>query len=82
MFYSIAIPGILQTWPGASIETELTTQTAYVSDAVARNARGERTSSSLERACTSVTMHKSTDSSDINAALSTGDAQVLDFGML
>ena len=82
MFYSIAIPGILQTWPGASIDTELTTQTAHVSNADAHTTRGGRTSSSLERAFTSVTMHKSTDSSDINAALSTGDAQVQDFGML
>jgi len=82
MFYSIAIPGILQSWPGASIDDELATQTAYDSGAVARTARGERTSSSLERTYTSMTMNKSTNSSDINTELSVGDAQVLDFGML
>ena len=82
MFYSIVIPGILQSWPGASIDDELATQTAYDSDAVARNARGERTSSSLERTYTSMTMNKSTNSSDINTELSVSDAQVLDFGML
>jgi RNA polymerase sigma-70 factor (ECF subfamily) len=82
MFYSIAIPGILQPWPGASTDNKLATQTARDSCAVARTAREERTSSSLERANTSMTMHKSRDSSDINTELSTSDAQVLDFGML
>ena len=82
MFYSIAIPGILQSWPGASIDDELATQTAYDSGAVARTAREERMSSSLERTYTSMTMNKSTNSSDINTELSVGDAQVLDFGML
>lgn len=82
MFYSIAIPGILQAWPGASIDNKLAAQTAHDSGAVARTARGERTSSSLERANTSMTMHKSRDSSDINTELSASDAQVLNFGML
>jgi len=82
MFYSIVIPGILQSWPGASIDDELATQTAYDSGAVARTARGKRTSSSLERTHTSMAMNKSTNSSDINTELSVGDAQVLDFGML
>ena len=82
MFYSIAIPGILQTWPGTSIDNELATQTAYDSGDVARTARGERKSSSLERTYTRMTMKKSTNSSDINTELSVGDAQVLDFGML
>ncbi|HYA98857.1 MAG TPA: RNA polymerase sigma factor [Ktedonobacteraceae bacterium] len=82
MFYSIAIPGILQAWPGASIDNELATQTAYDSGDVARTARGERKSSSLERTHTGMTMNKSTNSSDINTELSVSDAQVLDFGML
>jgi len=82
MFYSIAIPGILQSWPGASIDDELATHKVYDSRAVARTARGEQTSSSLERTYTSMTMNKSTNSSDINTELSVGDAQVLDFGML
>ena len=44
--------------------------------------RGERASQSRERAHTSMTMNKSTDSSDINTALSSSDVHVLDFGML
>jgi len=82
MFYSIAIPGILQAWPGTSIDNELATQTAYDSGDVAGTARGERKSSSLERTYTGMTMNKSTNSSDINTELSVSDAQVLDFGML
>ena len=82
MFYSIAIPGILQAWPGASNEDELTTQRVTDTGSVARTVRGGTTSSSLERAFTSVTMHKSTDSSHINTELSASDAQVLDFGVL
>ncbi len=82
MFYSIAIPGILQAWPGASIVNELSTQTAKDTGSVARAPRGERTSPYLERACTSMTMNRSTDSSDINTSLYTSGTQVLDFGML
>ncbi len=82
MFYSIAIPGILQAWPGASIDNELSSQTTNDTGSIVRTSQGERTSSSLERACTSMTINKSTDSSDINSALYSSDAHVLDFGML
>ena len=82
MFYSIAIPGILQAWPGASIDNEISSQTANDMVLLFSTSRGERTSSSRERACTSMTINKSTDSSDINTALYSSDAHVLDFGML
>ena len=82
MFYSIAIPGILQAWPGASINNEISSRSASDNGSVAIASRGERTSQSRERAHTSMTMNKSTDSSDVNTALYTSDVHVLDFGML
>ena len=82
MFYSIAIPGILQAWPGMSINDELSSQTATDTDSVARPSQGGRTSQSRERACTSMTINKSTDSSDINSSIYSSDVHVLDFGML
>src|SRR5437660_11201305 len=82
MVYSIAIPGILQAWPGTSINNEISSQTATDTGSVARTSRGGRTSKSRERAHTSMTMNKSTDSSDINTSLYSSDVHVLDFGML
>ena len=82
MFYSIAIPGILQAWPGASIDKEISSRSANDNGSAASASRGERTSQSRERAHTSMTMNKSTDSSNINTALYASDVHVLDFGML
>ncbi len=82
MFYSIAIPGILQAWPGTNINNELSSQTAIDTGPIARTSQGGRTSQSLERTNTSMTMNKSTDSSDINTPLYSSDVHVLDFGML
>src|SRR5260370_27410645 len=82
MFYSIAIPGILQAWPGASINNEISSRSANDNGSAAIASRGERTSPSRERAHTSMTMNKSTDSSDINTALYSSDVHVLDFVML
>src|SRR6266516_6762967 len=82
MFYSIAIPGILQAWPGASINNEISSRSANDNSSAASASRGKRTSQSRERAHTSMTVNKSTDSSDVNPALYTSDVHVLDFGML
>ena len=82
MFYSIAIPGILQVWPGANINKEMSSRSANDNGSAAIASRGERTSQSRGRAHTSMTMHKSTDSSDINTALYSSDVHILDFGML
>src|SRR5256884_1300032 len=82
MFYSIAIPGILQAWPGASIDKEISSRSANNNGSAAIASRRERTSQSRERAHTSMTMNKSTDSSDVNTALYASDVHVLDFGML
>src|SRR5205807_8961598 len=82
MFYSIAIPGILQAWPGASIHDEISSHSANEIGSVASLSTAQRTSQSRERACTSMTINKSTDSSDINTSLYSSDAHVLDFGML
>ncbi len=82
MFYSIAIPGILQVWPGANINKEISSRSANDNGSAAIASRGERTSQSRERAHTSMTMKKSTDSSDINTALYSSDVHILDFGML
>jgi RNA polymerase sigma-70 factor, ECF subfamily len=82
MFYSIAIPGILQAWPGVSIHNAISSRSAKDNDSAASASAGERWSQSRERAHTSMTMNKSTDSSDINSALYSSDVHVLDFGML
>src|SRR6266487_3655177 len=82
MFYSIAIPGILQAWPGANINNEISSRSANDNSSAASALRGKRTSQSRERAHTSMTVNKSTDSSDINTALYASDIHVLDFGML
>jgi RNA polymerase sigma-70 factor, ECF subfamily len=82
MFNSIAIPGILQTWPGTSANNEIISRTASENASAARVSTGERTPQSLERAYTSMTMNRSKDSSEINTALYSSDVQVLDFGML
>ncbi len=82
MFYSIAIPGILQVWPGANINKEIFSRSANDNGSAANASRGERTSQSRERAHTSMTMNKSTDSSDINTVLYSSDVHILDFGML
>ena len=82
MFYSIAIPGILQAWPGANIHHEISSRSANDIVSAASVTRGERTSQSRERTHTSMTMNKSTDSSDTNTTLYSSDAHVLDFGML
>src|SRR6266700_3364333 len=82
MFYSIAIPGILQVWPGANINNEISSRSANDNSSAASASRGKRTSQSRERAHTSMTVNKSTDSSDINTALYASDIHVLDFGML
>lgn len=82
MFYSIAIPGILQIWPGTSRNNELSSQTAIGTGSVARSSHEQRTSPNRERVYTSMTMNKSTDSSDIHTTLSSDDAHVSDFGML
>jgi len=82
MFYSIAIPGILQAWPGASIHDEISSRSANDKGSAASVAVAERTSQSRERTHTSMTMNKSTDSSDIHTTLYASDARVLDFGVL
>src|SRR5438477_3321907 len=82
MFYSIAIPGILQAWPGASINNEISSRSANNNGSAASASRGKRTYQSRERAHTSMTVNKSTDSSDVNTALYSSDVHVLDFGML
>jgi RNA polymerase sigma-70 factor (ECF subfamily) len=82
MFNSIAIPGILQAWPGTSATIEITTRSANENGSAANVSRAERASQIRERAYTSMTMNKSTDSSDINTALYSSDVDVLDFGML
>jgi RNA polymerase sigma-70 factor, ECF subfamily len=82
MFYSIAIPGILQAWPGMGTNNEITARSENDKGFAATASRGERASHSRERAHTSMTMNKSTDSSDINTALYSSDVHVLDFGML
>ena len=82
MFYSIAIPGILQAWPGASINNQIASRSANDNGSAASASLGERTSQSRERASTSMTMNKSKDSSDINTALYSSDVRALDFGML
>jgi RNA polymerase sigma-70 factor (ECF subfamily) len=82
MFYSIAIPVILQAWPGVSIHNEISSRPANKNSSAASASRGERTPQRRERAHTGMTMNKSTDSSDINTPLYSSDAHVLDFGML
>src|SRR5437762_9850733 len=82
MFYSIAIPGILQAWPGVCIHNEKSSRSANGNGSAASASRGEWTSQSRERARTSMTMSKSTDSSDMNSALYSSDVRALDFGML
>ena len=82
MFYSIAIPGILQAWPGARLNNEISSRSANDNGYAAIASRRERTSQSPERAHTSMTMNKSTDSSDIHTSLYSSDVHVLDFGML
>ena len=82
MFNSIAIPGILQAWPGVSIHNEKSSRSAHENDSATSASRGERTSQSRERAYICMTMNKSTDSSDINSAQYSSDVHVLDFGML
>ena len=82
MFYSIAIPGILQAWPGVCIHNEKSSRSANGNGSAASASPGERTSQSRERARTSMTMSKSTDSSDINSSIYSSDVHVLDFGML
>ncbi len=82
MCYSIAIPGILQIWPEASAKNEIASRSVGKNGSAATVSREERTSQSRERAHASMTMNKSTDSSDINTELYASDAQVLDFGML
>ena len=82
MFYSIAIPGILHTWPGTGTQNERTAHPANQTGSAASVAVAERASQSRERTQTSMTMNKSTDSSDSNTALYASDARVLDFGVL
>src|SRR5439155_23937942 len=82
MFYSIAIPGILQAWPGANINNEISSRSANDNGSAASASRGKRRSQSRERAHTSMTVNKSTDSSDVNTALYASDVHVLDFSML
>ena len=64
MFYSIAIPGILQAWPRASAHNERTTRPGNEIGSAAGVSTAQRPSQSRERAYTSMTMNKSTDSSD------------------
>ncbi len=82
MFNSIAIPGILQAWSGTGDNNEITSRSANENGSAASVSRRERTSQSRERAYTSMTMNKSTDSSDINTTLYSSDVHILDFGML
>lgn len=82
MFYSIAIPGILHTWPETGTHNEIPAHPANQTGSAASIAVAERTSRSRERTHTSMTMNKSTDSSDINTTLYSSDARVLDFGVL
>ena len=82
MFYSIAIPGILHTWPRTGTHNERTAHPVNQTGSAASVAVAERTSQSRERTHTSMTTNKSTDSSDINTSLYASDARVLDFGVL
>src|SRR5437667_11976346 len=82
MFYSMPIPAIAQAAPGSSINNEISSRSANDNGYAAIASRRERTSQSRERAHTSMTMNKSTDSSDINTALYASDVHILDFGML
>ena len=82
MFYSIAIPGILEAWPGASRQNEISSRPTNDYASAAISPRGERSSQSRDKAHTSMTTNKSTDSSDINTTLYSSDVHVLDFGML
>ena len=82
MFNSIAIPGILQAWPGAGTINLIPLRSANGNGSYAIASTAERTSQSQERAHASMTMNKSTDSSDINTILYSSDVQILDFGML
>ena len=82
MFYSIAIPGILEVWSGPSRQNDISSRPANNYASAAFSPRGERSSQSRDRAHTSMTTNKSTDSSDINTTLYSSDVHVLDFGML
>jgi RNA polymerase sigma-70 factor, ECF subfamily len=82
MFYSIAIPGILEAWPGASRQNGISSRPTNDYTSAAITQRGERSSQSRDRAHISMTTNKSTDSSDINTTLYSSDVHVLDFGML
>ena len=82
MFYSIAIPGILHTWPGTGTHNEIPAHPANQTGSAGSVAVAERTSRSRERTHTGMTTNKSTNSSDINTTLYSSDARVLDFGVL
>jgi RNA polymerase sigma-70 factor (ECF subfamily) len=82
MFNSIAIPGILQAWPGADTNNEKLSRSANDNCSYAIALTRERTSQSQERAHASMTMNRSKDSSDINTTLYSSDVHILDFGML
>lgn len=82
MFHSIAIPGILQAWPGAGTINLIPFRSANDNGSYAIASTVERTSQSQERAHASMTMNKSKDSSDINTILYSSDVHILDFGML
>lgn len=82
MFYSIAIPGILQAWPEARKHNERSLRSANEHGSAVIASRGEQASQSRERAHTSMTVNKPTDSSDLQSALYASDVHVLDFSML
>jgi RNA polymerase sigma-70 factor, ECF subfamily len=82
MFNSIAIPGILPTWPVIGTNNEMQLRSANANDSIAVISTGERAPQSQERAHASMTTNKSKDSSDIDTMLHSSDVHILDFGML
>ena len=82
MFDSIAIPGILPTWPVAGTNYEMPLRSANANGTIAVVSTRERAPQSQERAHASMTTNKSTGSSEIDTIQHPSDVRVLDFGML
>jgi len=82
MFDSIAIPGILLTWPVAGTNNEIPLRSANTNGTFAVVSTRERAPQSQERAHVSMTTNKSTGSSDIDTIQHPSDVHILDFGML
>src|SRR5215471_868238 len=82
MLDSIAIPGILPTWPVVSTNNEMLLRSVNANSTIAVVSTRERAPQSQERAHASMTTNKSTGSSGIDYIQQSGDVNVLDFGML